>query len=112
MFKLGIINYHPGRIPETSGLDSLYRTIEKLVPPCVTAHLIDKKVDAGFFISEAAVEVLKEDTLETISSRILKKQIEMNRSVLKKIKDQTLSFTEIYRPKKNEKLSIEEKKKL
>jgi len=112
MFKLGIINYHPGRIPETSGLDSLYRTIEKLVPPCVTAHLIDKKVDAGLFISEATVEVLKEDTLETISSRILKKQIEMNRSVLKKIKDQTLSFTEIYRPKKNEKLSIEEKKKI
>lgn len=112
MFKLGIINYHPGRIPETSGLDSLYRTIEKLVPPCVTAHLIDKNVDAGFFISEATVEVLKEDTLEKISSRILKKQIEMNRSVLKKIKDQTLSFTEIYRPKKNEKLSIEEKKKI
>ena len=47
------------------------------MPPCVTAHLIDKKVDAGFFISEATVEVLKEDTLETISSRILKKQIEM-----------------------------------
>jgi phosphoribosylglycinamide formyltransferase-1 len=112
MFKLGIINYHPGRIPETSGLDSLYRTIEKFVPPCVTAHLIDKKVDAGLFISEATVEVLKQDTLEEISSRILKKQIEMNRSVLKKIKDQTLSFTKIYRPKKNEKLSIEEKKKI
>ena len=27
LFKSGIINYHPGRIPETSGLDSLYRTI-------------------------------------------------------------------------------------
>ena len=36
----------------------------------------------------------------------------MNRSVLKKIKDQRLSFTKIYRPKKNEKLSIEEKKKI
>jgi folate-dependent phosphoribosylglycinamide formyltransferase PurN len=112
IFKLGIINYHPGRIPETSGLDSLYRSIENLVPPCVTAHLIDNKVDAGLFINEAIVEVFKEDTLEIISSRILEKQIEMNRSVLKSIKDQTLSFPEIDRPKKNEKLSIEEKKKI
>tara|TARA_B110000971_G_C19904262_1_gene451477 strand:+ start:98 stop:799 length:702 start_codon:yes stop_codon:yes gene_type:complete len=112
IFKLGIINYHPGRIPETSGLDSLYRTIENLVPPCVTAHLIDKKVDSGFFISEAIVEVFKEDTLEIISSRILKKQIEINRLVLKKVEDPTLSFKEIYRPKKNEKLNIEEKKKI
>ena len=82
------------------------------MPPCVTAHLIDQKVDAGLFIVEAIVEVFKEDTLEIISSRILKKQIEMNRSVLKSIKDQRLSFPKIDRPKKNEKLSIERKKEI
>mgnify|MGYP001340136937 CR=1 FL=1 len=112
LFKSGIINYHPGRIPETSGLDSLYRTIENFVPPCVTAHLIDQKIDAGLFINEAIVEVFKDDTLETISGRILKKQIEINQFVLKDVKDKKINFPKINRPKKNEKLSIEEKEKI
>jgi folate-dependent phosphoribosylglycinamide formyltransferase PurN len=112
LFKSGIINYHPGRIPETSGLDSLYRTIEKFVPPCVTAHLIDQKIDAGFFINEAIVEVFKDDTLELISSRVLKKQIEINQFVLKDVKDKKLNFPKINRPKKNKKLSVEEKEKI
>ncbi len=112
LFKLGIINYHPGRIPETSGLDSLYRTIENLVPPCVTAHLIDHRVDAGLFINEAIVEVFKDDTLEMISNRILKKQIEINQNVLQDVKNKKISFPKINRPKKNQKLSFEEKEKI
>ena len=112
LFKSGIINYHPGRIPETSGLDSLYRTIENFVPPCVTAHLIDQKIDAGLLINEAIVEVFKDDTLESISSRILKKQIEINQFVLRDVKDKKLNFPKINRPKKNKKLSVEEKEKI
>ncbi len=112
IFKLGIVNYHPGRIPETSGLDSLYRAIENFIPPCVTAHLIDDKVDAGLFIFESIVNVFKDDTLEAISNRILERQINLNRLVLKGIEEQTFSFPKIDRPQKNKRLSIDEKKKI
>ena len=30
LFQKGIVNYHPGKIPETSGLDSLYRSIQNI----------------------------------------------------------------------------------
>jgi folate-dependent phosphoribosylglycinamide formyltransferase PurN len=112
IFKLGIINYHPGQIPETSGLDSLYRTIENIISPCVTAHLIDGRVDAGLFILESRVSVFKNDTLETISNRILEKQIDLNQVVLKGIEKQTFCFPEIDRPYKNKRLNNNKKEKI
>jgi folate-dependent phosphoribosylglycinamide formyltransferase PurN len=112
IFKLGIINYHPGRIPETSGLDSIYRTIENSIPPCVTVHLIDSKVDAGFFILESIVEVFKDDSIEAISKRILNKQIELNYLVLKGLEKKTFALPKIHRPKKNNRLSVDQKKEI
>ena len=47
LFKYGIINFHPGKIPETSGLDSFFWTIKKNIYPSVTAHFIDQYVDRG-----------------------------------------------------------------
>ena len=32
LFDEGIINFHPGKIPETSGLDSFFYTIQKIFP--------------------------------------------------------------------------------
>lgn len=111
-FKNGIINYHPGQIPETSGLDSLYRTIEAGIRPCVTAHLIDGRVDAGRFILQANVAVHNTDDLETISKRILSKQIEINSSVLHGIANNTFSLIQINRPAKNKKMLPFEKVKV
>ena len=50
LFSNGIINFHPGKIPETSGLDSFFYTFKHDAEPGVTTHIIDKKVDAGKFI--------------------------------------------------------------
>jgi folate-dependent phosphoribosylglycinamide formyltransferase PurN len=111
-FKLGIINYHPGRIPETSGLDSIYRTIENSIPPCVTVHLIDSKVDAGLFVLESIVEVFKDDSIEIISKRILNKQIELNYLTLKGFQKKTFTLPKIHRPRKNNRLSIDQKKEI
>jgi folate-dependent phosphoribosylglycinamide formyltransferase PurN len=112
IFKLGIINYHPGRIPETSGLDSIYRAIEFFIPPCVTVHLIDSRVDAGFFILESIVEVFKDDSIEVISKRILDKQIELNYLTLKGLEKKTFALPKINRPRKNNRLSINQKKEI
>jgi len=112
LFKLGIINYHPGRIPETSGLHSIYRTIQHGIQPCITAHLIDEKVDAGLFIYESIVDVFKEDTIETVKNRVLCDQIELNYLVLKGIENGEFTFPKIIRPKKNNRLSNDEKKEI
>ena len=44
-FKKGIINFHPGLIPEARGLDTAHWCIYDQVPLGVTCHFIDKRVD-------------------------------------------------------------------
>ena len=46
-FETGIINFHPGLIPEARGLDALSWSILNNIDLGVTSHLIDHKVDAG-----------------------------------------------------------------
>lgn len=68
--KYGIINFHPGKIPEASGLDSLLWSIHKNLKPYVTTHFIDNKIDAGQKIYEREVELSSNDRLEDIKYRI------------------------------------------
>ncbi len=101
LFSRGVVNYHPGRIPETSGLDSLYRTIEARIPPCITAHFIDERVDAGLFILEQRVKFDHKDSLDDIKRRILIEQINLNYIVLTGLSKNAFSCPEIIRPRKN-----------
>jgi phosphoribosylglycinamide formyltransferase-1 len=43
----GIINMHPGALPENRGLDNLKRAILKDYPPMVTVHKINSQIDPG-----------------------------------------------------------------
>ena len=70
-FSIGIINFHPGLIPEARGLDALLWSIRGDLPLGVTSHLIDERVDAS---SEAArqqglviAERLREQGLDEVS---------------------------------------------
>ena len=45
---IGIINFHPGLIPEVRGLDALQWAILQDKPIGVTAHLIDRSIDADW----------------------------------------------------------------
>ena len=75
LFKYGIINFHPGKIPETSGLDSLYWAIKKRVMPYVTVHFIDRYVDKGNVILEKKIKVFKKDDYKSIDDRIYQNQL-------------------------------------
>lgn len=68
-FTSGVINFHPGKIPEASGLDSLYWSIKKSIPLYITSHFIDKRVDAGAIIKERLVEISIDDRIEDIKYR-------------------------------------------
>ena len=109
-FRRGIINFHPGKIPETSGLDAFYWMLEKASPAGVTAHLIDRKVDAGQFISFEPVAVEREDTLATVARKIYVCQLIALQKVLAAIgKGDPFSTVAIDRPRKNPPMSNEQR---
>lgn len=101
LFSKGVLNFHPGMIPETSGLDALFYTIEKGIPAGVTAHLIDHRVDAGKYWRFGAVAMAVEDTLSVVSEKVFWKQVEMLNEFLEEAQKSNLDFCEIVRPKKN-----------
>lgn len=76
-FPFGIINFHPGLIPEARGLDALLWSVYKDIPLGVTAHLIDGKIDAGYILKKEQITLFQDDTIFDISERLYEKQIEM-----------------------------------
>lgn len=82
-FSIGIINYHPGLIPEARGLDAMLWSIYKGLPLGVTAHLIDKNIDAGNILLKEKIPIYSDDTLLDFSERLHEKQIEMIKPSIK-----------------------------
>lgn len=76
-FSIGIINFHPGLIPEARGLDTMLWSIYKGIPLGVTAHLIDDRIDAGRIIIKEKIPIYKNDTLLDLSERLYEKQIDI-----------------------------------
>lgn len=76
-FSTGIINFHPGLIPEVRGLDAFFWSICKDVPLGVTSHLIDHRVDAGRILERREIPLGTEDTIFDLSERLYETQIEM-----------------------------------
>ncbi len=73
----GIVNFHPGLIPEVRGLDTLQWAIYHDLPLGVTAHLIDERVDAGRIILRKSMEVYPDDSFVDLSLRLYETQLEM-----------------------------------
>tara|TARA_B100000287_G_scaffold430099_1_gene484693 strand:- start:681 stop:1649 length:969 start_codon:yes stop_codon:yes gene_type:complete len=83
LFQFGVINFHPGIIPDTSGLDSFFWMIEKKSLPGITVHYIDKKVDAGEIIFFHHHNHLNNsDSLEKIRFSLLDTQIQALKRLL------------------------------
>ena len=76
-FSEGIINFHPGLIPECRGLDALLWAINNDIPLGVTSHLIDEKVDAGRMLERRKIKLYLDDTIYDLSERLYEVQLEM-----------------------------------
>ncbi len=77
-FKDKIINIHPSLIPEFCG-DGFYgEKVHRAVldSACkssgATVHFVDEGIDTGEIILQESVEVLKDDTVESLQKRVLK----------------------------------------
>jgi phosphoribosylglycinamide formyltransferase-1 len=67
-----ILNIHPSLLPAFPGLDAQKQALEHgvKVTGC-TVHLVDEFLDAGPIVLQAGVPVLDDDTVESLSARIL-----------------------------------------
>jgi folate-dependent phosphoribosylglycinamide formyltransferase PurN len=111
LFYFGIINYHPGPLPETSGLDSIYWMIKKNAKPLASAHFIDSRVDAGELIEEYHLKVKLGDTLEIIKNNLYCAQLKLHSQICQKIINNEIFKTKkIVRPFKNNLMTEKQKK--
>jgi phosphoribosylglycinamide formyltransferase-1 len=71
-FPNRILNIHPSLLPSFKGLDAQKQAIDYgvKVSGC-TVHFVDESLDSGAIVAQKAVEVLDDDTPETLSARIL-----------------------------------------
>jgi phosphoribosylglycinamide formyltransferase-1 len=74
-FKMRILNIHPSLLPSFPGLRVQKKALEYGVKfSGCTVHFVDEGVDTGPIIIQAAVPVRDDDTVETLSARILKEE--------------------------------------
>jgi phosphoribosylglycinamide formyltransferase-1 len=71
-FPNRILNIHPSLLPSFKGLDAQKQAIDYgvKVSGC-TVHFVDENLDHGAIIAQRTVDVLNEDTAETLAARIL-----------------------------------------
>ena len=109
LFSCGVMNIHPGKLPETAGLDLFYYTIRKQVTMGVTVHMIDHRVDAGRELLFEETPLGAEDTPEAVQYNNYQSQIRALRRFLALLSKGPLSSNVIDRPQKNEPMTPEQK---
>ena len=69
-FELGVINMHPGILPENRGLDNIKWAIINNIPQGVTTHIVDEKIDRGLKILQEEINIYPDDSLVDIQVRL------------------------------------------
>ena len=71
-FPNAVLNVHPSLLPAFPGVDAQRQALEHGVKVAgCTVHVVTADLDAGPIVAQSAVPVLPDDTVETLSARIL-----------------------------------------
>jgi phosphoribosylglycinamide formyltransferase-1 len=71
-FPQAILNVHPSLLPAFPGVDAQRQALEHGVKISgATVHLVTRELDGGPIVVQAAVPVRDDDTVDTLSARIL-----------------------------------------
>jgi phosphoribosylglycinamide formyltransferase-1 len=95
-YKGKIINLHPSLLPKYGGHGMYGRHVHEAVlqhnetETGVTIHLVDEEYDTGRIINQCIVPVLVNDTIESLSERVLNKEHEFLVETLIKISNQEI----------------------
>ena len=70
-----ILNIHPSLLPSFPGLDGQQQALDHAATSSgCTVHFVDETLDGGPIIAQRAVPVHKDDTVESLSARILEEE--------------------------------------
>ena len=90
-FKNKIINIHPGKLPEFGGRGYYGMNVHRAVidsgakSTAVTVHHVNEEYDRGMIIYEEIIDVMEDDTPETLSERVLNYEHKIYSDVINKI---------------------------
>jgi phosphoribosylglycinamide formyltransferase-1 len=71
-FPHAVLNVHPSLLPAFPGVNAQQQALEHGVKVSgATVHLVTPELDAGPIVVQAAVPVLADDTVDSLSARIL-----------------------------------------
>ncbi len=75
MYNMRIMNIHPALLPAFPGLDAQKQALDHgaKITGC-TVHFANKQVDTGPIILQAHVPIAEDDTVDTLSERILREE--------------------------------------
>jgi len=74
-FENRILNIHPSLLPAFPGIDAQRQAIAHGVKfTGCTVHIVDEQLDHGPIVTQRIVEVMEDDTVETLSARILEQE--------------------------------------
>jgi len=73
-----ILNIHPSLLPSFTGLEAQKQALEHGVKVAgCTVHFVDETLDGGPIVAQRVVPVREDDTVETLSTRILEQEHEL-----------------------------------
>ena len=85
-FKGKIINIHPSLLPKYKGLNTHKKAIENndKYAGC-SVHFVTAKIDSGKIIMQKKIKIKKNDTVDSLSKKVLKKEHLLYPAAIKKI---------------------------
>ena len=85
-FNGKILNIHPSLLPKYKGLNTHARALnnQDKYSGC-TVHLVNSKLDSGKIILQKKVKIYKNDSVRTLSKRILKQEHKLYPAAIKKL---------------------------
>jgi phosphoribosylglycinamide formyltransferase 1 len=87
-FPNAILNIHPSLLPAFPGVDAQRQALEHGVRVAgATVHLVTSELDAGPIVLQAAVPVFDDDSVETLSARILVEEHRIYPAAVQRILD-------------------------
>ena len=75
LFSFGILNIHPGLLPQNRGLDSILWAIRKNNKIGISAHLINDKIDSGRLVLSKVIFPKKNDNIFDLYKKVFDAQI-------------------------------------
>jgi phosphoribosylglycinamide formyltransferase-1 len=87
-YPMRVINIHPALLPSFKGVDAQEQALDYgvKITGC-TVHFVDSGMDTGPIIAQTAVNVLPEDDIDSLRSRILTQEHKLLVDVLKAISE-------------------------